>query len=131
MRRLNLQGGFLIRTNFAAADLSGAHLSAWVRNADFGAADFTGTNVDELDWFNAEGFSAAQLRAVDLSTLAPCPKDESQRVSEAGFRRALREEYVFQWEQLGSDRTQLLRVWAEYAKPGGLCEQVDAWLAAR
>jgi TIR domain/Pentapeptide repeats (8 copies) len=132
MRRLSLSGGFLIRTNFAAADLTGANLSAtWVRNADFGAATLTGANVDELDWFNAEGFAASQLRAVDLSTLLPCPKDASQHTSEEAFRQSLGEDYAFKWEQLGSDRTQLLKVWAEYAKPGGLCEQVDAWLAAR
>lgn len=132
IRRLNLSGGFLIRTNFAAADLTGANLSAtWVRNADFGAATLTGANVGELDWFNAEGFAASQLRTVDLSTLLPCPKDASQHASEEAFRQSLAEDYSFQWEQLGSDRTHLLRVWAEYAKPGGLCQQVDAWLGAR
>jgi uncharacterized protein YjbI with pentapeptide repeats len=137
LSRTSLKGvrfarGFLLRTNFAAADLTGADLSAtWVRNADFGAATMAGADISEMDWFNAVGLTAEQLRSVDRSTLVPCPKDDNGQFTERGFRKRLDREYTFKWEQFGSDRDQLRSAWSIYGQSGGLCEQVDTWLAAR
>jgi hypothetical protein len=132
LKGLSFEGGFLIRTDFSAADLTGTNLSAtWIRNADFGAATLTGANVGEMDWFNAIGFAPEQLRSVDRTTLAPCPKDDAGHFTEAGFRKQLDHDYAFKWEQFGSDRNQLRRAWSLYSQPGGLCEQVDTWLAGR
>ena len=70
--------------------------------------------MEGLDWFNAGGFAADQLRTVILTTLSTCPKDDSEKVSENGFRARLAKEYDFQWDRLGSDRSQLLEYdWAE------------------
>jgi len=132
LKGVSLRRGFLIRTKFDAADLTGADFSAtWVRNSDFGAATMAGADVSQMDWFNAVGFAAGQLRSVDQATLTPCPKDDAGRFSEAGFRKQLDRDYAFKWEQFGSDRDQLRRAWSQYSQPGGLCEQVDAWLATK
>jgi hypothetical protein len=84
-----------------------------------------------MDWFNAVGFTTEQLRSTDRSTLSPCPKDDAGRFSEGAFRKRLDREYAFKWDQFGSDRDQLRRVWSRYSEPGGLCEQVDAWLVSK
>lgn len=130
LKGVTLQRGFMIRTDFSAADLTGANLAAtWVRNSDFGAATLTGADISEMDWYNAQGFSAEQLGSVNRATLARCPKDERGRAGEPAFRKQLDEDYGFKWEQLGSDRDQLMRWWSIYAQPDGLCDQVDRWLS--
>jgi TIR domain/Pentapeptide repeats (8 copies) len=130
LKDLNLEDSFLLRTDFSGADLTGVNLSgAFVRNAHFTGATLTGSNVDALDWFDAEGLSPSQLRTVDLTTLGPCPHEKGATAhSENGFRAEIEKEYAFPWKDFGSDRTELSQIWAEYSKPGGLCETVDKWL---
>lgn len=115
-----------------AADLSGADLSSrYARNTDFSAATVAGANLRYFDWFNAEGFTREQLRSAEPSTVDARPKDATGRPSEEKFRKQLDHEYAFKWDQLIIDQPLLLRVWTEYGKPGGLCDQVDAWFAER
>jgi hypothetical protein len=77
---------------------------------------------------NASGQITCQQH---VSTLDGCPKDSRGHYTEAAFRSKLDEDYAFKWDQFPRDQEQLRRVWTEYSKPGGLCEQVDTWRAAR
>jgi hypothetical protein len=132
MKGMNLSGSFLLRTSFAASDLTGTNLSATlVRNTDFGAATLTGANIAKMDWFNAEGLDLEQLKSAAPNTVERCPKSQAKRPTVAAFRARLDREYAFKWEQMGSDRDQLSKVWEQYATPGGLCDQVDEWLDSR
>jgi uncharacterized protein YjbI with pentapeptide repeats len=131
LRRTNLRGvsledAFLLRTDFSGSDLTGSNLSgAYVRNADFSGVTLTGADVTALDWFNADGFSLSQLKTVVLTTLAGCPKDATRASSSEAFLARLDEEYGFDWEDIyGPDKTELTRVWARYAAPDGLCDQI-------
>ena len=119
MKGLDLSGSFMIRTRFDAADLTGVNLSTvWIRNADFAAATLTGANLRGTDWFNAEGFAPSQLGSADRTTIARCPQDAAGQHTEAAFRTQLDRGYSFKWDQMGSDRDHLLRIWKTYPRPG-------------
>lgn len=114
---------------FNKSDLTKASLSAaYVRNGNFSDAIVVGADLTELDWYNAVGFTEAQLQSADPTNIRKCPADASGRHSPDAFREALTREYGMEWMRFAAvDRQQLERLWQDYSRPDGLCERVDRW----
>ncbi len=107
---------FVILSNFRGANLLNANLTRMrVRGSDFAGAHLDGSDLRGTDWFNAYGLTIKQLGSMS-DHLLPCP------VGETGFVSYLDEPY-FPFSGYGSTEQSMLRAaWAEYSKPGGLCE---------
>jgi hypothetical protein len=85
------------------------------------------TWLEELDWFNAGGFTASELSAANPSKVMRCPVDKAGVHSIAAFEAEFGREYSFTLDEIGDDKTELLRLWKEYSAGGGLCGVVDQW----
>jgi hypothetical protein len=130
LARVSLEDARLEGVNLVGADLRESNLSgAYIRNGNLTGADITDADITELDWFNAAGFSAAQLQSASRGTVPACPPGPSKPHSVETFRSKLHDDYGYTLDQFSlNDRTQFATLWAEYAKPGGLCDIVDQLL---
>ena len=119
LRGVSFQSASLQGVKFVRADLTGADLTnAWVKDADFSSATLSGADLSELDWFNAYGFSPAQLQSAVVGTIPECPRDTALQHSMAAFRSRLEEEYRPKWDQWSdNDRRHLQSIWSTSSKP--------------
>ena len=110
---------FVILSNFRGANLTNANLTRMrVRGSDFTGAHLDGSDLRGTDWFNAYGLTIKQLGSMS-DHLLHCPSGET------GFVSFLDEPYL-PFSGYGSTEQSMLRAaWAEYSKPGGLCEIVN------
>ena len=95
---------------------------AYVRNADFAAAELADADFTDADWFNAAGLTKAQLSRARRDTLMPCPPDvqEIHRYLEARYGVPFKGWSVRVQEQLKA-------IWSEYLRPKGLRDIVAGW----
>ena len=105
------------------ARLDEANLTrCYVRNARFSHASLAGTNLTDVDWFNALGLTAEQLGAARRDTVQACPRDQQ------GIEAYLRSKYGFpmdSWEPRLQE--ELRSTWREYLAPAGLSSVVAGW----
>ncbi len=129
MRGVSFEDASLEGVRFTGSDLSGSSFSgAYVRNAQFQDAILLGADLTELDWYNAHGFSEAQLQSVVRLGVRKCPADAAGAHSIAAFREQASREYGMEWSRFAAvDREQLDRLWREYSLSDGLCARVDRW----
>jgi hypothetical protein len=130
MKGISMEDAFLLSTDFSGSDLTAANLSgAFIRNATFSGVTLTGANMDDLDWYNALGFTESILQGVDRSHLSACPANKAGAHTIADFEADYSNNYAFSLDDIGSDKAQLMKLWNEYGAHGGLCGIVDKWTA--
>jgi hypothetical protein len=129
MRNLNLEGAFLLSSNFEGSDLSFASLTgSFVRNVNFAGVTMTNTNLTKVDWFNAFQLTESQLADANRETIEPCPRDAAGRYSQKAFIQRVDKEYGFAFSTYDSTtQTALKNAWVNYARVAGLCSRVEAW----
>ena len=119
---ISFKGCFLVAASFRQCDLSGASFAgAWIRNVNLAEANLSGVDMTDADWFNALGLTETQLSAVQRETLRVCPGDLP------ALRSFLEARYGFPFESWSTNiQEQLRSTWAEYVRPGGLQDIVQA-----
>lgn len=120
LHNVSFRGAFLVEADFLEAKLDEANLTrCYVRNARFSRASLAGTNLTDVDWFNAVGLTAEQLAAARRDTVQACPRDEGM------IEAYLRSKYGFPMESWEPRLQEQLRsAWREYLAPGGLCSVI-------
>jgi len=121
---LEFEGAFMITADFKGANLENANLQdAFVRYADFTGAKLSAAKLNNLDWFNAVGFTADQLSKAAPNTVVMCPGENEKRYDEAGFIKKHDSLYArvrfADFDKKNADDFRVL--WAHYAGPTGAC----------